>query len=99
MIYDINDARVRDFISLVKEINGGAERFAYVATFGCQQNERDSETISGLLAEMGYQPTDNADIADIIAKLAGHEGVAFHYFFHSNMPSFAAFRRSLNSFC
>ena len=66
MIYDINDARVRDFISLVKEINYGQDKYAHVVTFGCQQNERDSETISGLLAEMGYKPTDNADIADII---------------------------------
>ena len=66
MIYDINDARVRDFISLVKEINYGQDKYAHVVTFGCQQNERDSETILGLLAEMGYKPTDNADIADII---------------------------------
>ena len=66
MIYNIDDARVREFISLVKEINHGQQRFAHVITFGCQQNERDSETISGLLSEMGYQPTEDADIADII---------------------------------
>lgn len=66
MIYNIDDARVRDFISLVKEINLGQQKYAHVVTFGCQQNERDSETISGLLSEMGYEPTDNADIADII---------------------------------
>lgn len=66
MIHSINDTNVREYISLVKEINRGAIKYAHVITFGCQQNERDSETVLGLLSEMGYTPTDNADIADII---------------------------------
>ena len=66
MIHSINDTNVRDFISLVKEINQGRELYAHVITFGCQQNERDSETVMGLLSEMGYKPTDEAELADII---------------------------------
>ena len=66
MIRSINDTNVREYISLVKEMNLGATKYAHVITFGCQQNERDSETVLGLLTEMGYTPTDNADIADII---------------------------------
>jgi tRNA-2-methylthio-N6-dimethylallyladenosine synthase len=66
MIHSINDKNVREYISLVKKINGGADKYAHVITFGCQQNERDSETALGLLSEMGYTPTDNADIADVI---------------------------------
>ena len=66
MIHSINDKDVREYISLVKEINRGANKYAHVITFGCQQNERDSETALGLLSEMGYTPTDNADIADVI---------------------------------
>ncbi len=66
MIHSINDTNVREYISLVKEINRGTQKYACVFTFGCQQNERDSETVMGLLSEMGYTPTDNADIADII---------------------------------
>ena len=66
MIHSINETSVRDYISLVKEINKGKIKHAHVITFGCQQNERDSETVLGLLCEMGYTPTDNADDADII---------------------------------
>jgi len=39
---------------------------AYIVTFGCQANERDSETILGLLEQMGYEKTDTPDNADII---------------------------------
>ena len=66
MIHSINETSVREYISLVKEINAGEIKRAHVITFGCQQNERDSETVLGLLSEMGYTPTDNADDADII---------------------------------
>ena len=66
MIHSINDTSVREYISLVKKINGDEQKYAHVITFGCQQNERDSETILGLLSEMGYDPTDSPDNADII---------------------------------
>ena len=66
MIHSINETSVREYISLVKEMNMGEIKRAHVITFGCQQNERDSETVLGLLGEMGYTPTDNADDADII---------------------------------
>jgi tRNA-2-methylthio-N6-dimethylallyladenosine synthase len=26
----------------------------HIQTFGCQMNERDSETLAGMLTEMGY---------------------------------------------
>ena len=66
MIYSINDTSVREYISLVKGINLGEKKFAHVITFGCQQNERDSETVLGLFAEMGYTPTEIPDHADVI---------------------------------
>ena len=66
MIHSINEKDVGEYISLVKRINEGKELYAHVITFGCQQNERDSETILGYLSEMGYKPTDNPDIADVI---------------------------------
>ncbi len=31
---------------------------AYIMTFGCQQNEADSERLAGLAAAMGYEPAD-----------------------------------------
>ena len=39
---------------------------AYVETYGCQQNEADSETIRGLLIESGYAITDSAEGADVV---------------------------------
>ena len=66
MIHSIKDKDVLEYISLVKSINKGKELFAHVITFGCQQNERDSETVMGYLSEMGYIPTDDPDKADIV---------------------------------
>ena len=39
---------------------------AYVETYGCQQNEADSEKIRGLLAESGYAITDTPEGADVV---------------------------------
>ncbi len=39
---------------------------AHVVTFGCQQNEADSERLRGMLAEMGCVITETADDADVI---------------------------------
>ena len=39
---------------------------AYVETYGCQQNEADSEQIRGLLIESGYAITDSAEGADVV---------------------------------
>lgn len=39
---------------------------AYVETYGCQQNEADSERIRGLLVESGYAITDTPEGADVV---------------------------------
>ena len=39
---------------------------AYVETYGCQQNEADSERIRGMLVESGYQICDEAEGADVV---------------------------------
>ena len=41
-------------------------RLAMVDTYGCQQNEADSENIRGYLARMGYGFTDNEHEADVV---------------------------------
>lgn len=38
----------------------------FIRTFGCQQNEADSEQLRGMAAEMGYIRTDVPDDADLI---------------------------------
>ena len=39
---------------------------AYVETYGCQQNEADSERIRGILCESGYTIADSAEGADVV---------------------------------
>ena len=53
---------------LVHDISAAlpAAPLAYVDTYGCQQNEADSEKLRGMLAEMGYDRTDDEFIADVI---------------------------------
>ncbi len=38
----------------------------YINTFGCQQNEADSETLMGIAETRGYLPTENIEEADLI---------------------------------
>ena len=43
-----------------------APPLAYIDTYGCQQNEADSEILRGMLAEMGYGNTSDEFSADVI---------------------------------
>src|SRR5512137_2507234 len=37
-----------------------------IETFGCQMNFHDSERISGLLEQAGFEPTEDAGDADVV---------------------------------
>ena len=50
----------------VRAMHGGEERYALVRTYGCQQNEADSEYLIGMLEKMGYTPTEDEKAADLI---------------------------------
>ena len=43
-----------------------SQPLAYIDTYGCQQNEADSEKLRGMLDEMGYGFTGDEYIADVI---------------------------------
>jgi tRNA-2-methylthio-N6-dimethylallyladenosine synthase len=60
--------RQRDFCARVLERNTAAHKspLAFVDTYGCQQNEADSERIRGYLAQMGYGFTGSEEEADVI---------------------------------
>ena len=60
----INKTSAEGYIRAVKELNKGG--LCTVITFGCQQNEADSEKIRGMAREMGYGMTDNVEEADLI---------------------------------
>ncbi len=65
-------SRQRAYIARMKAENDrffqseGFRRRAFVLTFGCQQNEADSEKLSGLSLAMGYELTDAPEDADLI---------------------------------
>ena len=44
----------------------GRAPVAYVETYGCQQNEADSERIRGMLSEAGYGICEEAEGADVV---------------------------------
>ncbi len=68
----------------------GQAKLAHIVTYGCQQNENDSEHIRGMLAEIGYSFTEDKSEADIILfntccvrenaelKVFGHIGALKH---------------------
>ena len=59
-------ARQREICGRIRRSLGEGERFALVDTYGCQQNESDSEVLRGYLRAMGYAITDDEGRADVI---------------------------------
>ncbi len=58
----------KEYIQKIKEyiIEKNRPFYYYILTMGCQLNENDSEKICGMLEQMGYQKTDNTNIANLI---------------------------------
>ena len=73
MAYERNEisaaeiGRQKEICESVRAALGGGERFALVDTYGCQQNESDSEILRGYLRDMGYTMTDDEEKADVVA--------------------------------
>ncbi|MPW25213.1 tRNA (N6-isopentenyl adenosine(37)-C2)-methylthiotransferase MiaB [Alkalibaculum sp. M08DMB] len=65
-------------------------KYYKISTYGCQMNENDSEKIAGMLRELGYSPTNEDNVADIVIlntcsvrenaddKVFGHLGLYKH---------------------
>ncbi|MFS1513118.1 tRNA (N6-isopentenyl adenosine(37)-C2)-methylthiotransferase MiaB [Chengkuizengella sp. SCS-71B] len=61
------DVKVHYNFSIPEEMTGfGIGKKYLIRTYGCQMNEHDSETMKGMLEQIGYEATDEADEADII---------------------------------
>lgn len=61
-------ARQKEFCARLREHNNTLPTppLAWVDTYGCQQNEADSELLRGMLADMGYEFCDSDKDADVI---------------------------------
>ena len=57
--------RQREFMALVKAMDARPMRF-HIVSMGCQMNERDSESIAGMLTEMGMEQESVREDADLI---------------------------------
>ncbi len=55
--------RVRDILA---DTFGGEKPRVFVTTFGCQQNEADSERLLGTALMLGYEKADSIENADLI---------------------------------
>ena len=60
--------RQKEYCAELRTLNAqrSTPPLAYVDTYGCQQNEADSELLRGMLAEMGYAIADSEKNADVI---------------------------------
>ena len=68
LVSDEELARQKEYMRKVRAIADTLTRapLALVDTFGCQQNVADGELLAGMLAEMGFEPTDDARAADVV---------------------------------
>ncbi|MBE5773013.1 MAG: tRNA (N6-isopentenyl adenosine(37)-C2)-methylthiotransferase MiaB [Clostridiales bacterium] len=57
--------RQREFMKLVEKIEERPQTY-YIVSMGCQMNERDSESIAGMLNEMGMKSESVRENADLI---------------------------------
>ncbi|MCL2096770.1 MAG: tRNA (N6-isopentenyl adenosine(37)-C2)-methylthiotransferase MiaB [Oscillospiraceae bacterium] len=69
----------REILNKIREINNKKtqKQKACVVTFGCQQNESDSEKIKGMLEAMGYEITESDITADSGGGAKAKDGAAF----------------------
>ena len=66
MIKDYTSTKAPYYTEKMRAELSNKELFAHVITFGCQQNEADSERILGTLLSMGYKKCEDPRDADIV---------------------------------
>ena len=75
MAVSITEEQIKEqkgYIMKLREDNGnfasknGRVRLALTETYGCQQNENDTERIRGMLSEAGFEFTDDPHKADVV---------------------------------
>ncbi len=58
--------RVDTFMIPANAMNMGEGKHYWISTYGCQANERDSETLAGILETLGYGQAESPETADVI---------------------------------
>ena len=55
----------KNYIMKIKDLESNTNKYYNILTMGCQLNENDSEKISGMLTQMGYEQTSDLHNANI----------------------------------
>jgi len=65
-ILDKNSQEVTDTVLTSKEENTGKKKKLYIESYGCQMNFADSEIVSSIMKDNGYDTTSEFEQADVI---------------------------------
>ena len=65
IVSDQEMLRQQEFMKLVKALDARPQSY-HIVSMGCQMNERDSESIAGMLNEMGMRHEPVREQADLI---------------------------------
>ncbi|MDQ0090514.1 tRNA-2-methylthio-N6-dimethylallyladenosine synthase [Paenibacillus anaericanus] len=65
-VINFEDTDTHELMEQFRQMNLQRQHYYSIATYGCQMNEHDTETMKGLLEQMGYQSTEDRKEADII---------------------------------
>jgi len=57
--------RQREYMQFVKAMEMRPQTY-HIVSMGCQMNERDSESVAGMLREMGMTPASRREDADLV---------------------------------
>jgi tRNA-2-methylthio-N6-dimethylallyladenosine synthase len=63
---EIDENKQGEVFFLEQEMAAPGTRHFYIESYGCQMNFSDSEIVASILADVGFRPTRNLEIADLI---------------------------------
>lgn len=65
-IVDRNSQEAMDTVKTSKEENTGKKKKLYIESYGCQMNFADSEVVTSIMKENGYDTTSEFENADVV---------------------------------
>lgn len=65
-IVDRNSQEAMDTVKTSKEENTGKQKKLYIESYGCQMNFADSEIVTSIMKENGYDTTSEFENADVV---------------------------------
>lgn len=61
-----SDTEVKETVKVTEETNTGNKRKLYIESYGCQMNFSDSEIVSAIMHEQGFDTTSEFENADVV---------------------------------